>query len=161
MWKLCFDLTPTKNWVCATSKQKKFYKPSSFFDNALAQKRICRIFKENKSSLQQSFSFEITFRIQKGLSSPRKVSKRILRKLVLAAQGVLKKALVKAMRLPWGGEENSGQTKIFANGAEFLFILFLMVRILLLYFKILNTIVWVKSGGFFCILFTSVYFCGS
>ena len=35
------------------------------------------------------------------------------------------------MRLPWGGEENSGQTKIFANGAEFLFILFLMVRILL------------------------------
>lgn len=78
---------------------------------------------------------------------------------MLAAQGVLKKALVKAMRLPWGGEENSGQTKIFANGAEFLFILFLMVRILLLYFKIRNTIVWVKSGGFFVFFslqFTSV-----
>ena len=59
------------------------------------------------------------------------MSKRILRKLLpqLYFEGVLKKALVKAM-LPWGGEGNSGQTKIFANGAEQrVFILFLMVRI--------------------------------
>ena len=63
------------------------------------------------------------------------------------------------MRLPWGGEENSGQTKIFANGAEFLFILFLMVRILLyslvFLFSIRNSTM-SRTNPEFCIRFTSV-----